>query len=175
MSSSKIFRLSLLGLVLLSGLFAGCNGSGNDQVELASVVDPNQNGRATAVLGYNRPTEFQKGIGLRAASSGNQLVISVLNNSADQIILGPKSFRVLLPNEMVPLDEGNLDLTFFPVRTINPGENTIFSVIIPRFDSMTSYKLVMNYPPKQILLPVAIESASNNTTIILQEPDSATP
>lgn len=166
MNKKSAFVLLAFSLLLV---VAGCNSK--KKAELASVKPPASGAQATAILGYNQPREFQQSVGLRAAAAKNQLIISVLNNSSDQIILGPKSFRILIPGEMVPLDQGNLDLSFFPVRTINPGESAIFSVIVPRFETMNDYKVAMNYPPKKILLAVPIEPASTNTTIILDEPN----
>jgi hypothetical protein len=172
MIPSKSLNSSILVLAFLSGVLglSGC-GSKEKKNELAKLAETPDSAKPTAVLGYNYPQEFNQSVGLRAAAAKNQLVISVLNNSADQIIVGPKSFRVILPTEQYALDQGNLDLSFFPVRTLNPGENGIFSVIIPRFEALSGNKLALNYPPKGILMAVTIEEASSNTTIVLEEPE----
>ncbi len=157
--------VAVLGLALS----IGCGGKEADTTLAKAVESPEASQQA--ILGYNRPHKFVSGVGLRAAARENQLVISVLNTSDSPIVIGPESFRILTNDRrQIPLDNGTFDLSFFPIRTIQPGEFDIFTVVIPNLKSLAGNRVVLNYPPKNVLLPVVIEDAEASTSITVQDP-----
>lgn len=157
------WTLRSLAILLLIPLLTGCSliQSGDstykikDEDVLAQPREVNAGG-----LSYREPLEFQNGIGLRAVAVQNRLAISVLNRSNEPVVIGPKMVRIVLPDRTYAFEPERDDLRGFPILQIEPGESTVFSVQVSQLDELVDYGLVLNYPPRDILLRVFIEPAS---------------
>jgi len=112
------------------------------------------------VLGYNEPTKFEKGIGLRAVAKERLVAISVRNRTDAPVTLGPKSFRLILPDRTYAFDEKVDDLKGFPVVDIPPGETGLFTAgVAGVHGDLANLGVVLNYPPAGVLAQVFVEKA----------------
>lgn len=151
----KLFSLQAISLALGMILISSCA-----KDEKPIIIS--EAGNIKPVLGYNQPQAAQFGVGLRAAAEGNRLTISVDNRSADPIIIGPKSFRLISQGELVPFEYGKADISMFPITTLNSGSHEFFLVTMTGVETLLGTSVVLNYPPKEILLRVPVEQASAN-------------
>ena len=110
------------------------------------------------VPGYNEPTDFEKGVGLHAAGSGDLLFISVRNRGSDSITLGPAAFRILTPEGLYKLGTEPDDLASFPAKTIKPNAKELFAARLAKIEDIASQAVVLNYPPRdELLMRVFVE------------------
>lgn len=159
MNPSRI-RLAAFAAFVLA--LASCGGDGVTDRDLIEAHKQSSFDLAAdnVVMGYNEPSRFEKGIGLRAVAKGRYLAISVRNRTESPITLGPKSFRLILPDRQYAFDEKLDDLKGFPVVDVAPGETGLFTVGVGGLhDDLSNLGVVLNYPPAGVLLQVIAEKA----------------
>lgn len=149
------YLISLALLLILSS----CGKSSDPDVS-----NPGKNGKRTTVVGYNNPpmSQFQNEIGFHAACDGQDLYLSIANGSSAPIVLGPKAFRILYDNRQYAFSEDKHDLTLFDITTIPAKSVHNFYVNVSDIPNLSENFIVMNYPPKGVLLRVPIEQVTTD-------------
>lgn len=155
--------LTAAGIAALA-LLSACGGKSASEEDILgaykqSELDP---AKHNVVLGYNEPAKFERGVGLRAAGSGRYVVISVRNSTDQPLTLGPKCFRLVLPDGLRAFEEGKDDLKGFPVVDVPPGEMAMFSAGISGMDDVANLGVVLNYPPAGVVMQAFVEPVQSN-------------
>ena len=116
-----------------------------------------------AIRGYNEPLSFTNGVGFRAAASdGGYLVISIRNNSAQPMVIGPDQFRLIEADRTTtPLEPGKVDLAGFAVQTLKPGDAVAVSARFAGSPELVGRRIVFNYPPLDVLAVVEVEPTTD--------------
>jgi len=148
-----LFPLALL-LIL-----SGCGKSSDADSSI-----PGQSGKRTIVVGYNNPptNQFQNEIGFHAACDGQDLYLSIANGSSAPIVLGPKAFRILFDDRQYAFSEDKHELTLFDITTIPAKSVHNFYVNVSDVPELSEKYIVMNYPPKGVLMRVPIEQVTTD-------------
>lgn len=163
----SLFAAVFVGSVLLGGVACSRAGKTGESPQFAKPVDTGAPAEGQGVLGYNEPLHWEKGVGVRAVARGRILAISVANRTQTAIVVGPKEFRLLLPDRQYAFDPARDDLAGFPVKELKPGQADVFTLGVPGLGDLTGYALVFNYPPAEVLARVFVEPAQDSSTIRL--------
>lgn len=153
-------RLSLPILLVIAPLFtSACRSTGVEEPLFAQPAETGPPPRGRGVSGYNEPLDWQNGVGLRAVARGQILLISVKNLTDEPLYIEPEAFRLIMPEQrLYELQADREDLSGFLPRPVEPGEGELYSVGMPQaLGDLTQYALVLNYPPRQVLLRTFIE------------------
>ncbi len=147
----------LTSLLLVLSLGTGCRRGPTDKDLLASYEQAQQPMEEPIVQGYNTPVVWSQNVGLRAVAKGGLLFLSVDNRSNQEITIGPKSFRLILPEGTFAFEEPQCDLSGFPIRKLHPTSKELFTVRVSQFEDLADYSVVMQYPPTGLMIRVFIE------------------
>lgn len=153
----------LLASISVPLLLAACGGRGEPELFSPGQIRQSSAQAGRAVSGYNPPSQYEKGIGLRAAADVGTLLISVDNQSDQAVLIGPDMFRLITPDGLYAFERGREDLSGFRIRTLQPGEHDVFVVRLPRLSTLSEYALVMNYPPAELIQRVFIEPVGSTS------------
>jgi hypothetical protein len=162
-------RLALAVVFLLCLAAVGCGSKEPDLPPIATFDEdpdvaefefPEQPAYGQGIRGFNEPfpQNYQEGIGLRAVTWDRWLAISVRNIGADAIALEPEAFRLIMPDRtLYAIGQDRHRMSLFTPTQVGPGQNTALIARLPEIDNLERLHVILNYPPRNVLLRVPIE------------------
>ncbi len=159
----------LLAHILLCLAPIGCGSKDPDLPPIATFSEdpdvtefdfPDQPAYGQGIRGFNEPfpTKYQNGIGMRAVTWDRWLAISIRNIGSDPITLEPQAFRLIMPDRtLYAIGQERHRMSLFAPTQVPPGHNTALIARLPEIENLEQLSVILNYPPRNVLLPVPIE------------------
>jgi len=130
----------LLGGMLAFGVFAtmvACFGRSHPGKPLVPELDkPRPTVAATAAT---------PGVELIAEASGNIVMVTVINHTAKEIVIGPKMFGAIADGQIHPVDPRDVTIQF-PIKAIRREEGVSGAFQFRGLKSLEGEKLILNSP-----------------------------